>query len=191
MMVRDFQSVIGQEARAWCLERLRRLPDVLVACVGGGSNAIGLFHAFLEDPVEMVGVEAGGRSSRPGEHAARFLGAGAAVGVLHGTRTYLLQDDAGNVLPTHSISAGLDYPAIGPEHALLRDTGRVRYAAATDAEALQAFRLLAATEGIIPALESSHALAWVSANAAALRGKRVLVNLSGRGDKDLAALEPA
>lgn len=191
MMVRDFQSVIGQEARAWCLERLRRLPDLLVACVGGGSNAIGLFHAFLDDPVEMVGVEAGGRSARPGDHAARFLGAGAAVGVLHGTRTYLLQDDAGNVLPTHSISAGLDYPAVGPEHALLRDTGRVRYAAATDAEALEAFRMLAATEGIIPALESAHALAWVAANAPALRGKRVLVNLSGRGDKDMAALEKA
>jgi len=190
MMVRDFQSVIGREARAWFLERLGALPDVLVACVGGGSNAIGLFHAFLDDPVEMVGVEAGGRSGQAGEHAARFLGEGAAVGVLHGTRTYLLQDDAGNVLPTHSISAGLDYPAVGPEHALLRDRGRVRYAAASDDEALAAFRLLAATEGIIPALESSHAIAWVAANAAGLAGRRVLVNLSGRGDKDMAALEP-
>ena len=190
MMVRDFQSVIGREARAWFLERLGALPDVLVACVGGGSNAIGLFHAFLDDPVEMVGVEAGGRSGQAGEHAARFLGEGAAVGVLHGTRTYVLQDDAGNVLPTHSISAGLDYPAVGPEHALLRDRGRVRYAAASDDEALAAFRLLAATEGIIPALESSHAIAWVAANAAGLAGRRVLVNLSGRGDKDMAALEP-
>jgi tryptophan synthase beta chain len=137
----------------------------------------------------MVGVEAGGRSGRAGDHAARFLGQGASVGVLHGTRTYLLQDDAGNVLPTHSISAGLDYPAVGPEHALLRDRGRVRYAAASDEEALAAFRLLASTEGIIPALESAHALAWVAGNAAALAGRRVLVNLSGRGDKDMAALE--
>jgi tryptophan synthase beta chain len=183
-MVRDFQSVIGEEARAQALA-LGGLPDVLVACVGGGSNAIGLFHAFLGDPVEMVGVEAGGRSPRPGDHAARFAGAGS-VGVLHGTRTYLLQDEDGNVLPTHSVSAGLDYPAVGPEHALLRDGGRVRYAVASDAEALAAFRRLAATEGLIPALESAHALAWVAANAAALRGRRVLVNLSGRGDKDMA-----
>jgi tryptophan synthase beta chain len=189
MMVRDFQSVIGQEARAQFLERVGALPDLLVACVGGGSNAIGLFHAFLDDPVEMVGVEAGGRSARAGDHAARFLGEGAAVGVLHGTRTYLLQDDAGNVLPTHSISAGLDYPAVGPEHALLRDRGRVRYAAASDGEALAAFRLLASTEGIIPALESAHAIAWVAANARSLAGRRVLVNLSGRGDKDLAAVD--
>jgi tryptophan synthase beta chain len=189
MMVRDFQSVIGHEARAQFLVRVGVLPDVLVACVGGGSNAIGLFHAFLDDPVEMVGVEAGGRSGRAGDHAARFRGQGAPVGVLHGTRTYLLQDDAGNVLPTHSISAGLDYPAVGPEHALLRDRGRVRYAAASDEEALAAFRLLASTEGIIPALESAHALAWVAGNAAALAGRRVLVNLSGRGDKDMAALE--
>jgi tryptophan synthase beta chain len=189
MMVRDFQSVIGHEARAQFLVRVGALPDVLVACVGGGSNAIGLFHAFLDDPVEMVGVEAGGRSGRAGDHAARFRGQGASVGVLHGTRTYLLQDDAANVLPTHSISAGLDYPAVGPEHALLRDRGRVRYAAASDEEALAAFRLLASTEGIIPALESAHALAWVAGNAAALAGRRVLVNLSGRGDKDMAALE--
>ena len=190
MMVRDFQSVIGREARAQFVERVGALPDVLVACVGGGSNAIGLFHAFLDDAVEMVGVEAGGRSPRAGDHAARFLGEGAAVGVLHGTRTYLLQDGAGNVLPTHSISAGLDYPAVGPEHAQLRDSGRVRYTVATDDEALAALRLLAATEGIIAALESSHAIAWVAANAASLAGRRVLVNLSGRGDKDMAALEP-
>jgi tryptophan synthase beta chain len=184
-MVRDFQSVIGVEARAQALA-MGGLPDVLVACVGGGSNALGLFRAFLDDAVEMVGVEAGGRSPRPGDHAARFAGAGAAVGVLHGTRTYLLQDEDGNVLPTHSISAGLDYPAVGPEHALLRDSGRVRYAVASDAEALAAFRLLAAAEGIIPAFESAHAIAWVAANAPALRGRRVLVNLSGRGDKDMA-----
>jgi tryptophan synthase beta chain len=184
-MVRDFQSVIGAEARAQMLAR-GGLPDVLVACVGGGSNALGLFHAFLDDAVEMVGVEAGGRSPRPGDHAARFAGGGGSVGVLHGTRTYLLQDDDGNVLPTHSISAGLDYPAVGPEHALLHDTGRVRYAVAGDAEALAAFRRLAATEGIIPAFESAHAVAWVIANAASLAGRRVLVNLSGRGDKDMA-----
>jgi len=188
MMVRDFHAVIGREARGQFLEATGALPDVLVACVGGGSNAIGLFHAFLEDPVEMVGVEAGGRSNRPGEHAARFLGSGAAVGVLHGTRTYLLQDEAGNVLPTHSISAGLDYPAVGPEHALLHDEGRVRYSSADDAETLAAFHLLAEAEGIIPALESAHAIAWVVREAGSLRGKRVLVNLSGRGDKDLGVL---
>ncbi len=189
MMVRDFHAVIGREARGQFRGVEGALPDLLVACVGGGSNAIGLFHAFLDDPVEMVGVEAGGRSSRPGDHAARFLNFGAAVGVLHGTRTYLLQDDAGNVLPTHSVSAGLDYPAVGPEHAFLHDQGRVRYTSADDAETLAAFRLLAETEGIIPALESAHAVAWVIREAAALRGKRILVNLSGRGDKDLGILD--
>jgi tryptophan synthase beta chain len=156
---------------------------------GGGSNAIGLFYAFLDDAVEMVGVEAGGRSSRPGDHAARFLGEGGDVGVLQGTRTYLLQDAAGNVLPTHSVSAGLDYPAVGPEHALLRDQGRVHYAAASDEEALAAFHLLAETEGILPALESAHALAWLVREAARLGGKLVIANLSGRGDKDLGILE--
>jgi tryptophan synthase beta chain len=191
MMVRDFQSVIGDEARAQFLGRCDALPDLLVACVGGGSNAMGLFYAFLADEVEMVGVEAGGRSPRPGDHAARFLGQGAAVGVLHGTRTYLLQDEAGNVLPTHSISAGLDYPAVGPEHSWLRDEGRVRYDAVSDEEALGAFHLLAETEGILPALESAHALAWVVREADSLRGKLVLVNLSGRGDKDLGILEGA
>ncbi|HEY7509933.1 MAG TPA: tryptophan synthase subunit beta [Vicinamibacteria bacterium] len=216
-MVRDFQSVIGREARGQALAVLGTLPDLLVACVGGGSNAIGLFHAFLQDPVAMVGVEAGGRSPRPGDHAARFLveQGGAAslppdplarseanpspalpatagvVGVLHGTRTYLLQDDAGNVLPTHSVSAGLDYPAVGPEHALLRDQGRVHYASATDAEALAAFHLLCETEGIIPALESSHAVAWLAREAAAWRGRAVVVNLSGRGDKDLESVQDA
>ena len=160
-----------------------------MACVGGGSNAIGLFFAFLEDEgVRMVGVEAGGRSEKPGDHAARFLGEGAAVGVLQGTRTYLLQDEAGNVLPTHSVSAGLDYPAVGPEHALLRDEKRVQYASVKDHEALAAFHLLGETEGILPALESSHALAWLVREAPALRGKRVIVNLSGRGDKDLELL---
>jgi tryptophan synthase beta chain len=191
MMVRDFHCVIGEEARAQYLEAEGVLPDVLVACIGGGSNAIGLFHPFLADPVEMVGVEAGGTSSRPGEHAARFLGeaSGVAVGVLHGTRTYLLQDEAGNVLRTHSVSAGLDYPAVGPEHALLHDEGRVRYTSVRDAEAVEAFRLLSETEGIIPALESAHAVAWVVKEAASLAGKRMLVNLSGRGDKDLGIPE--
>jgi len=184
-MVRDFQSVIGEEARAQFLGREGGLPDLLVACVGGGSNALGLFHSFLGDPVEMVGVEAGGRSAEPGQHAARFLDGSGSVGVLHGTCTYVLQDEAGNVLPTHSIAAGLDYPAVGPEHALLRDLGRVRYAAVTDDEALRAFHALAEAEGIIPALESAHAVAWLLREAASLRGRRVVVNLSGRGDKDL------
>jgi hypothetical protein len=195
MMVRDFHSVIGLEARAQILERTRGLPDLLVACVGGGSNAMGLFHAFLDDPVAMVGVEAGGESSAAGRHAARFLPAPgraatsfSGVGVLHGTRTYLLQDAAGNVLPTHSIAAGLDYPAIGPEHALLHDQGRVQYASVSDAEALDAFGLLALSEGVIPALESAHAIAWVVREAAQLRDKLILVNLSGRGDKDLGIL---
>jgi tryptophan synthase beta chain len=184
-IVRDFHATIGREARWQMVAQAGGLPDVAVACVGGGSNAIGLFSAFLDDAVELVGVEAGGRSERPGEHAARFLGTGTGVGVLHGTRTYLLQDEAGNVLPTHSISAGLDYPAVGPEHAALHDSGRVRYSAASDAETLQAFHLLAALEGILPALESSHALAYVMREAPELRGRTVLVNLSGRGDKDL------
>jgi tryptophan synthase beta chain len=187
-MVRDFQSVIGKEAREQVLAAAGGLPDLLVACVGGGSNAIGLFHAFLADDVRMVGVEAGGRSDRAGDHAARFLaagGSGAGVGVLQGTRTYLLQDAAGNVLPTHSVSAGLDYPAVGPEHALLHDEGRVEYHSVRDGEALAAFHLLAETEGIIPALESSHAVAWLVREAPKLQGHTVLVNLSGRGDKDL------
>jgi tryptophan synthase beta chain len=200
MLVRDFQSVIGREARAQVLDQAGALPDLLVACVGGGSNAIGLFFPFLEDTsVRMVGVEAGGRSAKPGEHAARFLseagepGARPAgrVGVLQGTRTYLLQDAAGNVLPTHSVSAGLDYPAIGPEHALLRDEKRVEYASVTDAEALAAFHLLGETEGILPALESSHALAWLAREAESLRGRLVVLNLSGRGDKDLGIVRNA
>jgi tryptophan synthase beta chain len=189
MMVRDFQRVIGDEARAQIQERTGRLPDLLVACVGGGSNAIGLFFAFLADAVEMVGVEAGGRSARPGDHAARFLDLETGVGVLQGTRTYLLQDEAGNVLPTHSVSAGLDYPAVGPEHALLHDEKRVRYDSVTDDEALAGFKALAEAEGILPALESSHAVAWVLRAAPSLRGKLVILNLSGRGDKDLGILE--
>ena len=191
-MVREFQAVIGREARAQALAACGRLPDWLVACVGGGSNAIGLFFAFLDDSdVRMVGVEAGGRSSRPGDHAARFLAdkeAGAAVGVLQGTSTYLLQDWAGNVLPTHSVSAGLDYPAVGPEHALLHDAGRIRYDSVRDDEALAAFHLLGETEGILPALESAHAVAWLVREKKALAGATVVLNLSGRGDKDLGIL---
>ena len=188
-IVRDFQRVIGDEARSQFLDQVGALPDLLVACVGGGSNSIGLFHAFLDDPVEMVGVEAGGRSDRPGEHAARFLGAGASVGVLHGTRTYLLQDEAGNILPTHSVSAGLDYPAVGPEHAQLHDEGRVRYTAVGDEEALAAFHLLSEREGLIPALESAHAVGWLVREARTLEGKRLILNLSGRGDKDLGIVD--
>jgi tryptophan synthase beta chain len=192
MLVRDFQSVIGEEARRQVLGQEGQLPDLLVACVGGGSNAIGLFSAFLDDPgVAMVGVEAGGRGTRPGDHAARFLAGGTGVGVLHGTRTYLLQDEAGNVLPTHSVSAGLDYPAVGPEHALLHDTGRAAYATAGDDEAKAAFRLLSRLEGLLPALESSHAVAWLVREAPAWKDKLVILNLSGRGDKDLAAFQGA
>jgi tryptophan synthase beta chain len=184
MIVRDFQSVIGREARAQCLEHIGRLPDRLVACVGGGSNAIGLFYPFLEDEgVAMTGVEAGGYGIEPGQHAARF--AGGSLGVLHGTRTLILQDEGGQAELTHSISAGLDYTAVGPEHARLGEIGRVHYTYATDDEALEAFKLLAQTEGIIPALESAHAVAEVTKLAPTLGPDAVIVmNLSGRGDKD-------
>ena len=184
-MVRELQSVIGREARAQTLELLGRLPDVVSACVGGGSNAIGTFAAFLDDPaVAIRGVEAGGEGIETGHHAASITGG--EVGVLHGTKTYVLQDDAGQVRETHSISAGLDYPGVGPEHAYLNDSGRVTYVARTDAEALEGFRLLCRTEGIIPALEPSHAIADL-AYIAREHGPRsdVLVCLSGRGDKDL------
>jgi tryptophan synthase beta chain len=184
-MVREFQSVIGDEARRQILAAEGRLPDSLVACVGGGSNAIGLFHAFLQDEAtRMYGIEAGGRGPGAGEHAARF--AGGSVGVLHGTRTYILQDEDGNILPTHSVSAGLDYAAIGPQHAFLRDTGRATYGQVSDDEALEAFRRLCRSEGIIAALESAHALAYVMREApSGSLGKVILVNLSGRGDKDV------
>ena len=183
-LVRDFQAVIGQEARSQCLEFAGRLPDALVACVGGGSNALGLFHPFIDhEEVRLVGVEAAGLGLETGRHAAP-LNAGA-VGVLHGNRTYLMQDADGQISPTHSISAGLDYPGVGPEHSHLKDIGRAEYSSVTDAEALDAFRLLNRTEGIMPALESSHALAWVVREAAALAGQVVVVNLSGRGDKDI------
>jgi tryptophan synthase beta chain len=193
-MVRDLQAVIGREARAQCLDRLDRLPDLLVACVGGGSNAIGLFHPFLDDEaVAMVGVEAAGEGLDTGRHAAPL--AVGSPGVLHGSRSYLLQDENGQVLPTHSISAGLDYPGVGPEHSLLKDLGRVRYESITDAEALAAFEALCRLEGIIPALESAHAIAWAMKEAASRAADEViLVNLSGRGDKDthtVAALQGA
>jgi tryptophan synthase beta chain len=188
MMVRDFQSVIGREAREQMLERCGRLPDYLVACVGGGSNAMGLFHSFLNDEqVKMIGVEAGGRGLSLGEHAARFLKeGGGSIGVLQGTRSYVLQDRRGQIALTHSISAGLDYPSIGPEHAYLHDEGRAEYNSASDEEALEAFQLLAQLEGIIPALESAHAIAHVIKLAPRLsKDEIVLVNLSGRGDKDV------
>ena len=184
-LVRDFQSVIGKETRSQCLERIGRLPDVLVACVGGGSNAIGLFHPFIDDAdVRLVGVEAAGDGIDTGRHAAP-LNAGK-VGVLHGNRTYLMQDEDGQIVETHSISAGLDYPGVGPEHSFLKDIKRAEYDAVTDDEAMAAFRLLNSTEGIMPALESSHALAWVAKHAAALGSEQaVVINLSGRGDKDI------
>ncbi len=185
-MVRDFQSVIGKEARKQILKKEGRLPDLLVACVGGGSNAIGLFHPFLKDKkVSMVGVEAGGRSLDTGEHAARFSSKDGKKGVLHGTYTYVLQNPDGQILPTHSVSAGLDYPAVGPEHSLLREIKRVQYTYATDKEALDAFKRLSEKEGLIPALESAHALAYVFRHAKELKGRLIIANLSGRGDKDV------
>ncbi len=186
LMVREFQSVIGNEARGQMLHAEGRLPDCVVACVGGGSNAMGIFDAFVDDAdVRLVGVEAGGTAIAPGKHAARF--SGGAPGVLHGTRSYVLQDADGNIEGTHSISAGLDYASVGPEHAWLHARGRTEYAHASDAEALDAFRWLARTEGLLPALESSHAIAWLRRGD--LRtGSVVLVNLSGRGDKDVDAI---
>jgi tryptophan synthase beta chain len=186
LMVRDFQAIIGREAREQIIEKEGRLPDLLVACVGGGSNAIGLFHPFLNDSkVEMIGVEAGGRGETLGEHAARFMNAGR-VGVLQGTKSYLLQDEFGQIALTHSVSAGLDYASVGPEHAFLHDNGRVKYEHMSDEEALEAFKLLSQTEGIIPALESSHAVAYAAKISSRMSSKDVMiVNLSGRGDKDV------
>jgi len=186
VMVRNFQRVIGDEARRQILEKEERLPDLLVACVGGGSNAMGLFFPFLDDAaVKMVGVEAGGEGIVPNRHAARFQGG--SLGVLQGTRSYLLQDEFGQIQLTHSVSAGLDYAAVGPEHAWLRDQGRVEYTYATDGQALEAFMKLARLEGIIPALESAHAIAEVIQRAPKLTtDKLIIVNLSGRGDKDVA-----
>jgi len=185
LMVREFQSVIGREARQQIMAQAGRLPDLAIACVGGGSNAMGLFDAFLESSaVRLVGVEAGGEAIAPGRHAARF--AGGTPGVLQGTWTYILQDDHGNIELTHSVSAGLDYAAVGPEHASFRDIGRIEFTHASDADALDAFKLLASTEGILPALESSHALAGARAIAKTMtRDAIMLINLSGRGDKDV------
>ena len=184
MMVRDFQKVIGEESRRQILEAEGRLPDTVLACVGGGSNSIGIFHAFLADEsVALVGIEAGGRGPKLGEHAARF--SGGSPGVLHGARSYLLQDDDGQIALTHSVSAGLDYALIGPEHAWLHDRGRAAYVSVDDAEALAAARLLSRLEGLIPALESAHAVAEVIRRAPVAKDRVFVVNLSGRGDKDI------
>ena len=184
VMVRDFQAVIGKEAKRQILKAEGRLPDVLVACVGGGSNAMGLFFRFLKDDIKMVGVEAGGKGIKSGKHAARY--AGGSLGVLQGTKSWLLQDDEGQILETHSVSAGLDYASVGPEHSFYRDKGRIEYTYATDDEALAAFDLLSQTEGIIPALESSHAVAEAVKRAPKMKKSQVMiVNLSGRGDKDV------
>ena len=185
LLVRDFQSVIGREAKAQCLEKEGRLPDALVACVGGGSNAIGLFHPFILDKdVEMYGVEAGGHGIETGQHAAPLCAG--KPGVLHGNRTYLMSDKSGQIQGTHSISAGLDYPGVGPEHAWLKDSKRANYVSITDVEALDAFRRLTLVEGIIPALESSHAVAYGIKKAATMSSDKILIiNLSGRGDKDM------
>lgn len=185
MMVRDFQAIIGQETREEILRLEERLPDYLVACVGGGSNAIGLFYPFHEDPqVKFIGVEAGGEGIKTGRHAASLVAG--EIGVLHGSMSYLLQDEDGQVLTTHSVSAGLDYPGVGPEHSYYKDTKRATYAAVTDREALDAFKLLSETEGIIPALESAHAIAYLKKMSPSLKkDDLVVVNLSGRGDKDV------
>jgi len=183
-IVRDFQSVIGREVKRQVLEETGKLPDALVACVGGGSNAIGLFHPFLHDRVEMIGVEAGGLGLETGKHSASAVAG--TEGVLHCTRTLLLQDSNGQILETHSVAAGLDYPGVGPEHAFLKESGRARYVAVNDSEALQAFHLLSETEGIIPALESAHAVAYAIRLAAGMDPDDIIVvNLSGRGDKDV------
>jgi len=187
MMVRDFQSVIGREARRQVLKKEGRLPDCLVACVGGGSNAIGLFHPFLKDNVRFIGVEAAGLGMNTGKHAAS-LNAGS-IGTLHGSMSYLLQTDSGNILETHSISAGLDYPGVGPEHAFFKESGRAEYVTVTDEEALNAFHLLSKTEGVLPALESAHALAYARRMAPSLgKDQIMIINLSGRGDKDVQSV---
>lgn len=184
LMVRDFQSVIGREARKQILKAENKLPDCLIACVGGGSNSIGLFHAFLKDNIRMVGVEAGGHGIKSGKHAARF--AGGSLGIFQGCKSYLLQDKDGNVLGTHSVSAGLDYASVGPEHCHMRDLRKIEYTYATDTEALKAFEVLSKTEGIIPALESAHAIAQGIKTAASLsKNSIIIINLSGRGDKDV------
>lgn len=184
MIVRDFQRVIGQETKKQILEQERRLPDAIVACVGGGSNAIGIFYDFIDDNVKLFGIEAGGKGIRTGKHAATLCVG--SEGVLHGARSYLLQDKFGQILPTHSIAAGLDYPGVGPEHAFMKSRNRIEYDYVADAEAMKAFKLLSEVEGIMPAIESAHALAYLPKLARRLgKGKLVVVNLSGRGDKDV------
>jgi tryptophan synthase beta chain len=184
MIVRDFQRVIGQETKKQILEQERRLPDAIVACVGGGSNAIGIFYDFIDDDVKLFGIEAGGKGIRTGKHAATLCAG--SEGVLHGARSYLLQDKFGQILQTHSIAAGLDYPGVGPEHAFMKSRNRVEYDYVADAEAMRAFKLLSEVEGIMPAIESAHALAYLPKLARKLgKGKLVVVNLSGRGDKDV------
>jgi tryptophan synthase beta chain len=184
IVVRFFQSIIGKETKKQILQRERKLPNVLIACVGGGSNAIGLFSAFLKDNVEMIGVEAGGKGIQSGLHAARF--AGGAKGIFQGCLSYVLENEDGNILETHSVSAGLDYASVGPEHAYLKDIGRVKYTYATDEEALEAFELLSRLEGIIPALESAHAVSEAMKIAPAMsKDSIIIINLSGRGDKDV------
>jgi tryptophan synthase beta chain len=187
LMVREFQSVIGREARAQIFSQIERLPDLLIACVGGGSNSIGLFYPFLNDKVRMIGVEAGGRGNELGQHAARFNQVGGGrPGVLQGTLSYILQDEGGQIASTHSVSAGLDYPSIGPEHAFLHDSGRVEYVCASDGDALEAFQTLSKLEGIIPALESAHAVAHAIKVAREMSPDEIIIiNLSGRGDKDI------
>jgi tryptophan synthase beta chain len=186
MMVRDFQSVIGREARQQCVEQIGRLPDQVIACVGGGSNSAGMFHPFVEDrDVKLTGIEPGGRSNRPGDHASTL--SYGVKGVLHGSYSYVLQDADGQTLDVHSVSAGLDYPGVGPEHSYWKDTGRVTYTPVTDAEALAAFDMLAKLEGILPALESSHAIAHVLKIAGSRpKDEVIVICLSGRGDKDVA-----
>jgi tryptophan synthase beta chain len=190
-MVRDFQSIIGKETREQILAQCHRLPDYIIACVGGGSNAIGIFHPFVDDKnVKFIGVEAAGRGIRTGKHAATL--AAGTVGVLHGAKSYVLQDNAGQILGTHSIAAGLDYPGVGPEHSYYKSIGRATYMAVNDKEALRAFRLLCQTEGIIPALEPAHAVSYASKMASSLDKEQIIVvNLSGHGDKDMDIVSEA
>jgi tryptophan synthase beta chain len=190
MIVRDFQSVIGKEAKSQLHKAAGRLPNCLVACVGGGSNAMGLFHAFVQDPVRFVGVEAAGHGLASGHHSATLVAG--TVGVLHGAFSYLLQDPWGNIQEAHSLAPGLDYPGVGPEHSYFKDSGRAEYVAVSDAEALEGFKLLSRTEGILPALESAHAVAYLQRLAPEYsKGDIIIVNLSGRGDKDVDAVAEA
>jgi len=183
MIVRDFQRVIGEETKEQILNAEKRLPDAIVACVGGGSNAIGIFYDFLDDQVEFYGIEAGGKGLETGKHAAPLCSG--SKGILHGSHSLVMQDKFGQILPTHSISAGLDYPGVGPEHAFMKLQGRIHYDSVTDEEVMDAFKLLSETEGILPALESAHAIAYLKKMPSKFKGKVVVINLSGRGDKDV------